>query len=57
MDTTPAIDFRRTEKRLRSMSELQINEDVKDEELLKIYKEAELLEEQADILHYLCYNK
>ena len=50
-------DTNRTEKRLKSMSHMNINEDIKEEELLTMYREAEMLEEQADILHYLCFNK
>ena len=57
MDTGPVYDLQRSEKRLRTMSELHITEDVKDEELLTMYKEAEMLEEQADILHYLSFKK
>lgn len=54
----PKMDALRTaEKRLRGMSDLTINEDIKDDELINMYKEAEMIEEQADILHYLFYNK
>lgn len=45
------------ERRLRTMSELQITDDVKAEDLITMYKETESLEEQGDILHYLVYNK
>jgi hypothetical protein len=36
---------------------LSITQDIKDEELISMFKEAELIEEQADILHYLSYHK
>lgn len=43
--------------KLNKLSDLTINEHLTDEELMNMYKESEILEEQADILHYLFYNK
>ncbi|XP_054163933.1 probable phosphorylase b kinase regulatory subunit alpha isoform X2 [Oppia nitens] len=57
MSSSISIPIRPAEKRLRGMSELHINEDIKDDELLTMYRESEQLEEQADIIHYLFYNK
>ncbi len=54
----PKIDsYKNTERKLRAMSDLSITQDIKDEELISMFKEAELIEEQADILHYLSYHK
>jgi hypothetical protein len=54
----PKIDsYKNTERKLRAMSDLSITQDIKDEELISMFKEAELIEEQADILHYLSCHK
>lgn len=41
----------------RTMSDLQIEPTATPEDLLSMFKETDLLEEQADILHYLAYTK
>ena len=41
----------------RTMSDLQIEPTATVEDLLSMFKETELLEEQGDILHYLAYTK
>lgn len=43
--------------KINKLSDLTINEDITDDELVNMYKETDVLEEQADILHYLFYNK
>lgn len=43
--------------KINKLSDLNINEDITEDELVNLYKESEILEEQADILHYLCYHK
>ncbi len=54
----PKIDsLKNTERKLRAMSDLSITQDIKDEELISMFKEAELIEEQADILHYISSHK
>lgn len=50
------VDFSHLNK-LNKLSDLTITEDITDEELINMYRDSELLEEQADILHYLFYNK
>lgn len=52
----PPDIIRSAEKKLK-MSELNITDEVTENELLQMFKESELLEEQGDILHYLVYNK
>lgn len=56
-DSSSSLHLKFSEKRFGALSQLNITEDIKDEELLSMYKEAEMLEEQADILHYLFFNK
>lgn len=43
--------------KINKLSDLTITEDLTDDELVNMYKDSEVLEEQADILHYLFYNK
>lgn len=43
--------------KINKLSDLTITEDLSDNELVNMYKDSEILEEQADILHYLFYNK
>lgn len=50
------MDFSHLNK-LNKLSDLTITEDITEEELINMYRDSEVLEEQADILHYLFYNK
>lgn len=50
------MDFSHLNK-LNKLSDLTITEDLTEEELINMYKDSEVLEEQADLLHYLFYNK
>ncbi|KAJ6218952.1 hypothetical protein RDWZM_004764 [Blomia tropicalis] len=43
--------------KINKLSDLTITENLTDDELINMYKDSEILEEQADILHYLFYNK
>ena len=43
--------------KINKLSDLTITENLTDDELVNMYKDSEVLEEQADILHYLFYNK
>lgn len=56
VDTDFHMDISQLNK-LNKLSDLTINEHISDEELVNMYKDSDILEEQADILHYLFYNK
>lgn len=43
--------------KINKLSDLTITENLTDDELINMYKDSEILEEQADLLHYLFYNK
>lgn len=43
--------------KINKLSDLTITEDLTDDELVNMYRDSEILEEQADLLHYLFYNK
>nr|XP_027199784.1 probable phosphorylase b kinase regulatory subunit alpha [Dermatophagoides pteronyssinus] len=58
MDQSNQLDNRlQNLNKLNKLSDLTINEHLTDEELINMFKETEILEEHADILHYLFYNK
>lgn len=58
IDSTMNIDFDLNHlNKINKLSDLTINEDISDEELVTMYKESDVLEEQADILHYLFYKE
>lgn len=43
--------------KINKLSDLTITEDLTDDELMNMYRDTETLEEHADLLHYLFYNK
>lgn len=55
-DMSPSSERAHLNK-INRLSDLTINQDITDNELVNMYKETDVLEEHADILHYLFYNK
>lgn len=54
--TNPSNPSSPNENRTK-LSDLQIDENVSDEDIIQMFKDAESLDEQGDLLHYLVYNK